>query len=77
MIVCLVDAQNGLECANYLPISADHCKLNFAFLSFEMLIWKLGTSKELDLEQKRTWQKRGNAPKSDFAGCDPAIKPLT
>jgi len=27
-----------------------HFKLNFAFLSFEMLFWQLGTSKELDLE---------------------------
>jgi hypothetical protein len=43
-----------------------HFKLNFAFLSFEMLFWKLGTSKELDLEQKWTWQKLGKAPKVGF-----------
>ena len=34
-----------------------------------MLFCKLGTSKELDLEE--------TLRKSDFAGCDPAIKPLT
>ena len=28
-----------------------------------MLIWQLGTSKELDLEQKLTWQKLRKAPK--------------
>ena len=67
-----MQAKCNISCgisADYLPISADHCKLNFAFLSFEMLFWKLGTSKELDLEE--------TLRKSDFAGCDPAIKPLT
>ena len=27
-----------------------------------MLFWKLGTSKELDLEQKLIWQRLGKAP---------------
>jgi hypothetical protein len=40
--------------------------LSLALLSFEMLFWRSGTSKELDLEQKLTWQKLGKAPKIGF-----------
>ena len=43
-----------------------HFTVDFALLSFEMLFWKPGTSKELDLEQKLTWQKLGKAPKIGF-----------